>query len=177
MKCLFLKVVPRIGASNPHRLLLFTRGTWRCPATLDPFLSIRNHLTGVPRLLARHVPRHGLPDHKGDITKSRKRGNPACRVGDAPLARWWIKWFRIKKKGSNALGGLIAPVKSDLETAKSPGTWGCARALLGEGLAYWGEARPSRGNWWTFYGSRRTESIVALLFEITPLAGFGLFTG
>ncbi len=79
--------------------------------------------------------------------------------------------------GPGASGDLIAPVESNLETAKNPGTWGCARALLGEGLVYWGEARPSRGNWWTLYGSRRTESIVALLFKITPLAGFGLFTG
>jgi len=42
-------------------------------------------LTGLPRFLARHVSRPGPADHKGDITKSRKRGKPASGGPNQPI--------------------------------------------------------------------------------------------
>ena len=48
---------------------------------------------------------------------------PALRALLSELI-WSIKWVRINKKGSSTSGGLIAPVESNLETAKNPGTWG-----------------------------------------------------
>ncbi len=54
------------------------------PATekvLDHVMVTLKHLTGFSRLLARHVSRRGLVDHKRDVTPSSEREKPAFQVG------------------------------------------------------------------------------------------------
>ncbi len=53
---------------------------------LEQVSTIRNHLTGLPGLLARRDFRLGLADHQENPTKSRRRGKPASGGPDQPIS-------------------------------------------------------------------------------------------